>query len=345
VARINRRGFLANGVAGAGVSMLTGLGTRTAAESQPVNQQAPSNGSVLLVIRGLCVFVIKKDQSIDVALMNHEQRHDPNTNEIVIHEHAARLLCDSAQVVSGPPGYAAGQNLSSWSLRGFSTSIVTSSGQPPAQVPGAMFKSVENPWQSVEWMLDLQRAYPAGQLRKDLASGGGGMLAGLWRLSGGVLEGMVPSMGIGSVAVWAIQPEGQNTASWRQALTDQAVYRLPVAAGQRDVRIKRTPFDANTAAPEDIVLRIPSDGANAGVLSLALDHDYHSVPGPRDSDDKTALPHNVVYFDIFSNRLQRGPIPKQTLRVTERVPANERTENRIGVNNGDPYCNLCFVRE
>ena len=312
--------------------------------AQPITQQTPATGELLLVVRGLCVFVIRKNGSVDVALMNHQQRSDPATNEIVIHEHAARLLVDSSQIVSGPPGQSAGDNLSSWSLRGFATTFDLGQGSA-AQGVNAVFKSSENPWQSCEWMLNLNRAYPAGQLRTDLLTGGGGNLAGAWHLEGGSLEGMVPSMGIGSVAVWSILPAGQNTQPWRQALTDQAVYRLPLAATQREVRIKRKPFDTNIAAPDDIVLRVPMDGANAGVLGLAIDHDYHSMPAQPVSDDKTALPHNVVYYDVFANTLKRGPIPKQTLRVTERVPSNERTENRIGVNNGDPYCALCFARE
>jgi hypothetical protein len=321
--------------------MLAGLETSAFSPAvQPTTQQAPASGELLVVIRGLCVFVIRKDQTVDVALMNHEQRM---TGEIQIHPHAARLLIDSAQVVSGPPGTAAGDNLSAWPLRGFTTTVEL--GGPAAPSHGAMFKSVENPWQSCEWMLDLKRAYPAGQLRNDLLSGGGGTVAGAWHLEGGTLEGMVPSLGIGSVAVWSVRPETQNPQTWRQALTDQAVYRLPLSATQREVRIKRKPFDANVAAPDDIVVRVPTDGANPGILGIAIDHDYHPTVKAPAPVDKTAMPHSVVYYDVFSNTLPRGPIPKQTLRVTERVPSNERTETRIRVNNGDPYCALSMVRE
>jgi hypothetical protein len=357
---VNRRGFLQQTGAAVSASLLIG---DTACSSGPsdnttvaaVKPAAPAlAGSVPLAmtIRGLCVLVLRKDGTVDVVLMNHEQRAGPvsSTNPVMIHPHAARLVASTDFIVDKSDGTdmsdpnGAASNVAphvSWSLRGYAASITPGPSESFTEV--SMTLPCDHPWQPITWLLDLAKAYPAGRLRQDLTKGAA-VVAGVMQLKGGRLECTIPSEDIGSTAIWEITPFDPSTPKpkpWRQALSDQARYKAALPVGTKEVVINRTSLaGGNNPAP----IRLKTVNAKGDPLVVTLDHGYYEEAAMGNTDT-SALPHEVVFYDVFSNTLAEGPIPYQVEQVVENLPLALRTNSLAKVNNGDPYCNLCFVRE
>jgi hypothetical protein len=363
---INRRAFLRNSAGVAGASLLSthiasgstwipdasARGDEAGAGAAAIGGQTPEpNGLTLNVtIRGLCVFVRRKDKSVDVVMLNHEQRSNPPDDEHpVIHEHAARLIAEDERVVPGnAEGMGIGAKLIAWKLRGYRVEIVPSGAAAETVI---LQTAIEHPWQSFQWLMNLKRCFPEGKLRTNLHEGGDIVVASLLKLSGGRLEGMAPSTGLGNLATWTITSQEPSPKTFDQAMTDQVLYRLALPAGTTTVTIKRTPLKGKVTAPpvKDIVLSVTP---KAEPLTITLDHtlalDAKSGQHPGQGTnikDNSALPHSVVFYDVFSNAPDLGPIPKKNFLPTERLPQEDLTIERIQVNDTDPYCQVAYYDE
>src|SRR5258708_18117480 len=108
---IDRRRFLTSSVAGVSTAFLAPACSGPDAAHADVLAQIPASGGgpvLYVTIRGLCVFVLRKDGLVDVALLSHENRKqisnvDP-VNPVEMHQHAARLLAATDAVIANAEG-------------------------------------------------------------------------------------------------------------------------------------------------------------------------------------------------------------------------------------------------
>ena len=197
-----------------------------------------------------------------------------------------------------------------WDLSGYVLSIYRKDiKDAPDQIFTTGPGREASPWQSLHWVLDLDRIAPSARLLDNPFAKGGAFAA--VKLADGELDAVAPTRN--PDAMWIVQP----ATDYKQALTDTVRYRIDLKDAATELRLDPIPGGGKTQRRIRLVTT-PGSSITAKVVHMP---DHPMRPGP---------PHARSVSGMIADQASKAKI--QALSVSN--------PNDMG---GDPLCGSMLV--
>jgi hypothetical protein len=230
----------------------------------------------------------------------------PNTSGAGMRPHRATLRLAKGSVL-GEDWNGSG----TWNLDGYVLSVYREGvKEAPDQLRTWGAGAEESPWESLHWVLNLNRIVPNGRIATDPFAGKHAIAA--IKLSDGDLDGAAPRHGYPN-QVWVVEPA---MPEYQQAFTDTIRYRIDLKGAATELRLEPVPGGDKPA--KRIRLVTTAD------ITATVTH----LPPRGVSKMKTA--HASAAAGLFADEASRDRIKAITVR-----PRPSRPPGALG---GDPLC-------
>jgi hypothetical protein len=196
-----------------------------------------------------------------------------------------------------------------WNLDGYVLSIYregTREAPEALRTPAPAYE--RTPWQSLHWMLNLDRiAAPDGRIKDDLLSSD---VSAAIKLSEGVVEAVAPKRKERADIIWTVTP----AENYQQAFTDTVRYRLDLPDTATELRLDP----------------LPGKQLRAKRIRLLKGRDVNAmVTHEPDSKPRSFTSHAPVLANLFADKQSADRIKAITVMSTDWM--------KMG---GDPLCDF-----